>query len=175
MSVLINNGIFHDENLDIHGRGFTRCAIRAVIIRDKKLLMVHSGVNGDYKFPGGGVESDEDHHETLRREVLEECGLHLSSINSFLGALTEYSRAKEIEFDFFKMESFYYHCVVDDIDFMELNLDEYEEELEFSPKWVDIDTAIETNIRVLNSYVKPPRWTKRELIFLEYLRDNRWI
>lgn len=175
MSVLINNCIYHDEGLDVHGKGFTRCAIRAVVIKNKKILMVHSGVNGDYKFPGGGVEKDEDHHETLKREVLEECGLHLSSVDSFLGALTEYSKAQEEELDYFKMESFYYHCAVDDVDFMELNLDDYERDLDFSPKWVDINTAITANRTVLESTTQPPRWTKRELIFLEYLKENRWI
>lgn len=175
MSTLINNCIHHDEDLNVHGKGFTRCAIRAVIIKNKKLLMVHSGVNGDYKFPGGGVEKDEDHHETLKREVLEECGLHLSSVDSFLGVLTELSKAKEEEMDYFKMESFYYHCAVDDVDFMELKLDDYERELDFSPKWVDMDKAIYTNRIVLNSAKNPPRWTKRELTFLEYLKENGWI
>ena len=35
-----------------------REAVRAIIIKDKKILMVHSK-NKDYKFPGGGIKKGE--------------------------------------------------------------------------------------------------------------------
>ncbi len=47
-----------------------REAVRAVVIRDGKILMLHSN-KGDFKFPGGGVESGETHKQGLIREVLE--------------------------------------------------------------------------------------------------------
>lgn len=35
-----------------------REAVRAIIVQDKKILMVHSN-KGDYKFPGGGANNEE--------------------------------------------------------------------------------------------------------------------
>ena len=54
----------------------TRHAVRAIIIQDNKILMVHTN-KGDYKFPGGGIKKAESHEEALRREVIEETGLML--------------------------------------------------------------------------------------------------
>jgi hypothetical protein len=51
--------IFRDPGLNLHGKTDHRTAVRAVAIRRKKLLMVYSPVNGDYKFPGGGVSKKE--------------------------------------------------------------------------------------------------------------------
>jgi 8-oxo-dGTP diphosphatase len=36
-----------------------RTAVRAVIRRGDELLMIHSSVGGDFKFPGGGLEPGE--------------------------------------------------------------------------------------------------------------------
>jgi hypothetical protein len=51
MQILIE--IFRNPSLKIHGKTDHRSAVRAVVIHDRNLLMVHSTVNGDYKFPGG--------------------------------------------------------------------------------------------------------------------------
>ncbi len=66
--------IFHKPNLSLIAKTVTRNAARAIILRRDQVLMVHSLVNGDYKFPGGGVEDGEEHATTLQRElfVLEE-------------------------------------------------------------------------------------------------------
>ena len=52
--------IFRDKGLDIHGKTDQRAAVRAVVIRGTTLLMVYSPVNKDYKFPGGGVDENEN-------------------------------------------------------------------------------------------------------------------
>jgi len=48
---------------------------RAIIIKDKRLLLVTGHGAGFYWTPGGGVEGDETAVETLYREVKEELGL----------------------------------------------------------------------------------------------------
>ena len=42
-----------------------REAVRAIILKGEQVLMVYSPVNGDYKFPGGGVQDGEDHQVAL--------------------------------------------------------------------------------------------------------------
>lgn len=44
---------------------------------DGKVLLVHSKKYGYLKFPGGGIESGEDHVQALCREVREETGLEV--------------------------------------------------------------------------------------------------
>ena len=66
--------IYRNKGANPEGKTFQREAVRGVIFRDGELLMIYSTVNGDYKFPGGGIEADELHAEALQREIQEECG-----------------------------------------------------------------------------------------------------
>ncbi|MEK5038658.1 GNAT family N-acetyltransferase [Sporosarcina sp. FSL K6-3457] len=66
----------------------SREAIRAVIIRKNKILLLHTN-KGDYKFPGGGVEGQESHSECLIREVAEETGYINFIIKDKLGSVIE--------------------------------------------------------------------------------------
>jgi 8-oxo-dGTP diphosphatase len=164
--------IFRDPELDIHGKMDHRAAVRAVVIRGGKLLMVYSPVNGDYKFPGGGVDESENHDVALKREVAEECGMNLIRILHGIGCVVEYALPMKTAFDVFKMTSSYYLCEIDST-IKEQRLDLYEEELGFQPAWVDIDVAIQANKAVLRSETKkPPDWTAREVFMLEYIQTN---
>jgi ADP-ribose pyrophosphatase YjhB (NUDIX family) len=58
--------IYHKENLNLGGKIITREAVRGVILKGKRVLMIFSLQNGDFKFPGGGVETGELHEETLK-------------------------------------------------------------------------------------------------------------
>jgi 8-oxo-dGTP pyrophosphatase MutT (NUDIX family) len=144
--------------------------VRAVIRRGRELLMVYSANVGDYKFPGGGVDDGESHEQALAREVREECGASLLSVDGELGAIIEYNFAKEKDFDVFKMTSHYYFCHAGD-DFGAQTLDDYERDLDFKPVWVDIDFAISTNQSLLDSD-KPPEWLKREIFVLQHIRGT---
>lgn len=164
--------IFRDQSLDILGKTDQRQAVRAVVIRDMTLLMVYSPVNGDYKFPGGGVEENEDPEAALRREIAEECGMNLVRILQEIGSIIEYAYPMKREFDVFKMTSTYYLCETDTT-INGQKLDDYEEELGFQPVWVDIDTAIQTDKTVVSVQTKrPPAWTAREVFMLEYIKEH---
>lgn len=164
--------IHHSANLKLDGDGVFRTAVRAVVFRNSEMLLVHSLTNGDYKFPGGGEEEGEDHEDALRRELMEECGLTLKSVRGLIGTITEYDRAREDSKDFFKMDSFYYECTVQDTGFGVQTLDKYETELRFSPRWVTIEEAIAKNEEIMRSGKVFPRWTKRDTLFLKYYAQN---
>jgi 8-oxo-dGTP pyrophosphatase MutT (NUDIX family) len=156
------------SGINTQGRAIQRTAVRAVIFRGRELLMVYSANVGDYKFPGGGVNVDEAHEHALARELLEECGATLLSVDDELGAIIEYNFPIEKDFDVFKMTSYYYMCKVKD-GFGSQKLDGYEADLGFQPTWIDIDKALVSNRSLLNV---PIEWLRREIFALEYLKQN---
>lgn len=57
---------------------------RAIIIKDKKLLLVTGHNAGYYWTPGGGAEEGESPEQTLYREVQEELGAKIVSYEWFM-------------------------------------------------------------------------------------------
>lgn len=145
-----------------------RKAIRAIIIRDKKLLMVTNN-KGDIKFPGGGVEGAESHDETLKREVMEETGYKVSIVVEKIGIVIERRQDHLDEDTIFEMDSHYYQCEITG-EAQYQSLDDYEEAMDFKPKWVDISEAIELNQTVINNPNRNP-WVERELYVLNQIKD----
>ena len=162
--------IHRSEGINIHGKTIHRHAVRAVIMRGDELLMIYSTKVGDYKFPGGGVNQDESHEQALIREVREECGMSLLLIGNEICRVVEYDRPMEQEYDVFKMTSYYYQCEVQD-GFGSQKLDDYEVNLGFEPVWIKLDRAMELN-KVLLNVPHPPKRLDREVLILEYLKQN---
>lgn len=134
--------------------------------------MVYSARTGDYKFPGGGVNSGETGEQALVREVREECGATVSLIQKAFGKVVEYDVARESEYDLFIMTSLYYVCQIDDA-LGEQQLEQYEEELGFKPVWVNIDEAIRGNQLALhNGAYELPRWIERETFMLAKIKER---
>jgi 8-oxo-dGTP pyrophosphatase MutT (NUDIX family) len=158
-------------NVPHEGKTICREAVRAIILRGQELLLVHSKVNGDYKFPGGGVEEDEDQESALIREVAEESGGRVIATPQPFGKVHEFDFPTEKEFSTFCMTSYYYLCEIDPT-LGPQQLDEYEARLKFVPEWVNIDTAIAHNQALLNSGKKVERWVNRETRVLAIVRDE---
>lgn len=132
--------------------------------------MIHSPKVGDYDFPGGGLHAGETHAQGLCREIEEECGMTVAQIGSEIGAVIEYDFAMESDYDVFKMTSYYYHCELAD-GLVPQKLEDYEQELGFTPIWIDIDLAIQCDKAVLQAG-NAPKWVKKEIFVLEYIRQN---
>ena len=164
---LIAHSIIKQANLNLEGKAVIRNAVRAVISKDNQLLMIYSSVNGDYKFPGGGIENGETHFQALQREIKEECGAEVEYIGDKLAVLTEYRHAIDDGFDIFKMSSHYYLCSIHN-ELSTQTLDFYEKDLGFIPVWISIKDAIDKNEQILKKK-EPPRWTERETYFLKEL------
>lgn len=121
-----------------------RNAVRAIIRKDDLIALVKSRKEGFYKFPGGGVEIDEDHIDTLIRETQEESGLVIKE-----NTVREYGffvecRKSLFEDAIFEQKSYYYTADVEDV-YVQTNLDEYEKDLDYILEWVDINTALAVN------------------------------
>lgn len=146
-----------------------REAVRGIIIKDNKILMVHSK-NRDYKFPGGGIKKGEGYEEALRREVEEETGYICSKINEQIGIITEKSKDRYFNDKIFKMISYYYFAEVSNKRKLQ-KLDPYEAKLEFKPEWVNIDDAINNNHKIIELGVEPiANWIFRETYVLKEIK-----
>jgi len=163
--------IDRQPNVPHQGRSICREAVRAVILRGRELLLVHSGVNGDYKFPGGGTERGECLESALVRELSEEIGGCITSDIEPYGKVLEFDFPLEKDFDSFCMTSFYFRCEVGPC-LGEQHLDEYEALMELKPVWVDVDTAIARNKKLMASGNQVMCWVSRETQVLEMIRDE---
>ncbi len=163
--------IFCKPNLPLDGKVFHREAVRGIIRNDRKFLLIHSPVDGDYKFPGGGVKPGERLHTALLRELREECGVDLTEISGDFGKTIEYDLPQEEKYDLFRMVSYYYFCRINpEMPFHAQHLDRYEKELCIHPVWMDLEYALAANREVASSPSKiPPRWVQREIVVMEDL------
>ncbi|MFM5092896.1 NUDIX domain-containing protein [Aeromonas rivipollensis] len=149
------------------GRVLERTTVRAVVMRGDELLLVHSRVNGDLMFPGGGIEAGECHHTALARELREECGAELVAVGLLLGQTREFRAAREADYDAYCIRSFYYLCQVGE-DWCEPHPQPYEIRLGFTPGWFAMEEALQTNKTQLAGPC--PQWTVRETRVLAELQ-----
>lgn len=120
-----------------NGKVFSRPSVRAVIIKDGKVLLIYSKKYDYYKFPGGGIEKDEDHAAALLREVEEESGYRIipDTIEEF-GRVCRRQKDSFCEDDIFEQENFYYFCDIEELR-GETHLDDYEDEEGFTAVWME--------------------------------------
>jgi len=146
---------------------YRREAVRGVIHEGEEILMVHT-LDGDLKFPGGGVEKGECHEETLRREVLEETGYTVQSVGRKIGQVVE-RRADSMDRNgVFEMISHYYVCE-GAVKSGEQNLSDYEIDLDFQPRWVGLSEAWRSNEKLQEEKPGLRTWVKRETMVLSML------
>ncbi len=158
------------QGLNLDGKAIHRDAVRAVIIEGRRLLLIYSPKDRDYKFPGGGVSAGETKQTALIREVREESGATVLSIDEELGKVIELDTPSEEGYDVFRMVSFYYLCTIHPV-LGEQTLEQYERELGFTPVWADIDETISANKTLMHS-TNFPRWTPRETFVLQYIKEK---
>lgn len=156
------------ETLDKNKKRNNRVAVRAIIYKDNKILMVKNN-RGDYKLPGGGVHKNEDLIHALRREVAEETGYKVKRTSKRIGHITERHKDTYMPDTIFEMKSEYYFCEVYDNPGKQ-NLDPYEEEQDFRPVWIELKEAIEKNEEILEIGTENT-WVTREVYVLKILRE----
>lgn len=145
-----------------------RTAIRGVIHYQNKLLMVRTN-EGDYKFPGGGMEEGETDKETLLREITEETGYTDIHIGLLIGKAFEQNIDTEDPEQYFQMESCYYECWLMSDRRAESVMDDYEEKLGFAPEFVTVEEAYRSNRKLLDREQKK----LRDFIQKSYIQGNK--
>ncbi|WP_028520526.1 NUDIX domain-containing protein [Ruminococcus flavefaciens] len=137
--------IMDQKDYDNSWKRYNRPSVRGIIINNKKVAMVYSRKFDYYKFPGGGIENNEAHIETLKREMSEETGLIIyePSVTEY-GSVLRIQKSRFEENTVFEQENFYYLCDVLS-DESRQSLDEYEADEGFVLEYVSPDYAISVN------------------------------
>lgn len=146
-----------------------RNTVKGIIFNDNNILMIKTN-EGDYQFPGGGLEKEETRNDALKREVREETGYKVTEIYETLGLLTVNRRKSNKEY--FVIHSEYVRCNIDLKDKVPLVLDEREKKLGFKAEFVSIYDAYKNNINLLkNDNGTLNSWIYRETEVLKNLID----
>lgn len=124
---------------------YKRPSVRGIIIKENKVAMVYSRKYDYYKFPGGGIEANEDKLTALKREILEETGLTVleSSVKEY-GSVMRIQKSRFKENEIFEQENFYYLCQTDGT-CMTQTLDDYEHDEGFELQYVYPEHAVLVN------------------------------
>ena len=154
----------HDYPAD--AKMYRRTAVRGIVQRGGKYLFVYSRKYGDCKFPGGGMEPDETHADTLIREMREETGYDVQR-DTLRACLLVHERRKGLFGDLLCMDSYYYCCEVGDAVHPQ-KLDDYEREEGYTACWLTLAEAAARN----KAADAQTTWVQRELAVLKYLNAD---
>lgn len=157
----------YDETIEV----VYRPSARGIVIKNGKVAMIHSAKYDYYKFPGGGIESDESPVEAMIREVKEESGLTVipDTIKEF-GNVHRRSRTKSG--GLFIQDNFYYTCSCEE-EVGDTNLDDYESDEGFTLEFVDPMDAVVKNRAA--DYSKMPLMLERETRVLLLLLEKGYF
>jgi 8-oxo-dGTP pyrophosphatase MutT (NUDIX family) len=155
-----------------NGEKYYRPSVRGIIFDDKgNIAMIYSRKYHFYKFPGGGIEGNETHLETLAREIKEETGMTLipETAKEF-GEVLKIQKGDELGRDTIHVQqNFYYTCKVED-KIGEQDLDDGEKALDFVLKFVPIEEAIAVNSAFESDDPFKKQMVEREKRVLELLK-----
>ena len=151
---------------------FYRPSVRGIIFDNhNNIAMIYSKKYHFYKFPGGGIEGNETHLETLAREIKEETGMTLipESAKEFGEVLKIQKGDESGENTIHIQQNFYYTCKVKD-EISEQDLDDEEKDLDFILKFVPIEDAIKTNASFESDDPFKKQMAERERRVLEAIK-----
>ena len=139
--------LFEMDKKDYSGctHTFTRNSARSIIIRDGRVAMVHSLKYDYYKFPGGGIEGDENPIDAMIRETREEAGLSVipGTVKEY-GMVHRIQKSDKDESECFVQDNYYFLCEAED-EPVSQDLDEYEAKESYRLEFVKPETAIRKN------------------------------
>lgn len=162
--------------MDLHDyadctHNFVRNSARSIIIRDKKIAMIHSLKYDYYKFPGGGIEGEESPDDAMIRETREEAGLVVKPETVLeYGYVHRIQRSDYDPGECFVQDNFYFLCDAED-ETVSQCLDNYEATENYALEFVDPILAIQKNRNVQGSQYNSMMF-EREARVLEMLIDE---
>ena len=149
---------------------YKRDSARAIILNNnKEIALLFSKREKYYKFPGGGIESGENHECALCREVMEECGKKLMLLSMIpFGYVKEKYKSQVVDDELFESFSYYYFANFEDGIYPQ-KLDKYEKGKELTFTYCEINEAIDTNQKYWESTGN--KMILRELRVMLLLKD----
>lgn len=150
---------------------FVRNSARSIIIRGKKIAMVHSLKYDYYKFPGGGIEGEESPVAAMIRETREEAGLVVKpeTVRAY-GYVHRIQRSDSDPTECFVQDNYYYLCDAEE-DNVSQRLDPYEANEGYTLEFVAPNHAIQKNRNVQGSPYNAMMF-EREARVLEILLEE---
>lgn len=130
---------------------FVRNSARSIIITNNKIAMIHSLKYDYYKFPGGGIENNENPIDAMIRETREESGLVVKpeTIKEY-GYVHRVQKSDLDETECFVQDNYYYLCEVEE-HMIAQKLDEYEFKEAYTLEFIDSETVIRKNRDVMQT------------------------
>lgn len=161
---LIKDNIYKKSNINYY-----RKTVRAVLVNEKKeiglLHIIGKDIFGErdhYETPGGGVNDNEEFINTLKREILEECGYSIKNIKEIGKIDIEYFVLNRVD------EGYFYYCEIDS--YLGNNLEEYEKSVIKEIKWISINDILEIyknfNVQNVGKMIH-----KRDLLIIERAKE----
>ena len=154
---------------------FVRNSARSIIIIDGKIAMIHSLKYDYYKFPGGGIEKDEEPVRAMIRETREEAGLVVKTetIKEY-GYVHRIQRSNMDPMECFIQDNYYYLCDVEK-EQVPQSLDNYEADETYTLEFIEPEVAIMKNRSVIKSPYDPVMFEREakvvEMLMTEGLLD----
>ena len=132
--------VINDDNLDNEAMEMEVVRVKGLIINSQgKILLAHN--NNTYQFPGGHREENESNEECILREIKDETGISLDTVD------TPFLCIETFDNNYFDTgrkvlnRIYYYRFITDEIpNLAETHYDELELETEFNLFYVDFVT-----------------------------------
>ena len=161
----------HQDIKDLSAPSFRRDAARAIVLRDRQILLLHTQRYDDYSLPGGGIDKDETPINGLIRELQEETGAqNIGNIVEF-GCYEEYRPWYRDNLQIVHMRSFCYRCSIDE-QLQSPSFEAHEIANGMTPRWIDIDQAIAHNDDTLAHNQKQGLSIVRETFLLKLIAQE---
>ena len=161
--------IYDRKDYDLSFPYYVRNAVKAIIIVENKIALIHNKKYDVFVFPGGGIENGETDVDALIRETKEEAGLIIkpSSILEF-GKIVEIRKDRKAD-GIYERHDYFYLCEVEDKSIL-LNLSKNEIENGHRFVYIPIDEAIKVNeTHIRQGY----NWTEGIVFVLNHLKITK--
>jgi 8-oxo-dGTP diphosphatase len=156
----INKENIYESNPDYRARS----ASRAIVFNElNRIAILNVSKDKYHKLPGGGIEENEGIMDALKRELLEEVGVHVEILGE-VGIIVEYRNN-------FKQTSYCYAAkVVGEL--KETSFTEEEINDGFILEWHTLDEAIDLMEGDVPQSLSGKFIRERDLTFIKHLKNN---